>query len=492
MRNRGLRIGLGLGLTTVLVLVVVAVFPRQPADCLPAPGAPPPAAASADPVDADGIGDAYFPRSGDSGYNVASYDIQFRYEPGTDRLHGQATIVARATEDLSRFELDLRLPASAVTVNARPAKIHQDRDKVQVTPVVAVRAGASMAVRVDYAGVPSAVPDRDCGPSPWLHTASGAVAVGEPDIAPWWYPCNDHPLDKATFTITAVVPAGLQMISNGALLGGPEPAEPGWQRWRWQHSEPMATYLAFVAIGHYEILRRDTPFGPYLAAYDRTLAPQVAAAARASVEQTPQIIAFLSGILGPYPFPQLGGVVPDTPTLRGSLEAQTRPVYASEQFTSGERVTSVVHELAHQWFGDSVSVQHWRDIWLNEGFATYAQWLYNEHIGGYRTQQAAARSYARHFADEEFWEIPPGDPGANQMFKPAVYDRGAMALHALRVAVGDTAFFTVLRTWTTQRRGGNGSVADFLALIRRVSGKNVDNIAQTWLFTPTRPPSPPA
>ncbi|MDQ2882556.1 MAG: M1 family metallopeptidase [Actinomycetota bacterium] len=490
MRNRVLWIGLGLVL--LLVVVTAVVLPRYLARCGPIPGVPSSTAASADPAGADGIGDLYFPRSGNGGYHVTSYDIQLRYEPATDRLHGQTTITARATEDLSEFKLDLRLPANAVTVNDRPATIHQDSGKVQVTPAVAVRAGAPMTVRVDYAGVPSAIPTRQCGSSPWLHTADGAVAVGEPDIAPWWYPCNDHPLDKAIFTITAVVPTDLQVISNGALLGGPEPAGPGWQRWRWQENEPMATYLAFVAIGHYDILRRDTPFGPYLAAYDRGLPPPVAAAARASVEQTPQIIEFLSGIFGPYPFHQLGGVVPDTPTLSSSLENQTRPLYASEQFTSGAHVTSVVHELAHQWFGDSVSVQHWSDIWLNEGFATYAQWLYNEHTGGYSTQQTATRSYARHTADDDFWDIPPGNPGADQMFKPAVYDRGAMALQALRVAVGDKDFFTALRTWTTQRRGGNGSVADFLALIQRVSGKNVDNVAQTWLFTPTRPLSPPA
>jgi aminopeptidase N len=144
--------------------------------------------------------------------------------------------------------------------------IHQDSGKLQVTPAVAVRAGTLMRVRVNYAGVPSAIPNRHCGTSPWLRTADGAVAVGEPDITPWWYPCNDHPLDKAAFTITAVAPAGLQVISNGALLGDPEPAGPGWQRWRWAHGEPMAPYLAFVAIGHYDILRRETALGPYLAA----------------------------------------------------------------------------------------------------------------------------------------------------------------------------------------------------------------------------------
>src|SRR5262249_38624928 len=152
-------------------------------------------------------------------------------------------------------------------------------------------------------------------PSPWTRTVDGAVAVGEPDIAAWWYPCNDHPSDKASFTITAVVPAGLQAISNGILLGGPEPAGPGLVRWRWQQSEPMAPYLAFLAIGDYDIIRRDPRFGAYLAAFDRGLPPSLEQAARVSVERTPEILEFLAGIFGPYPFHQLGGVVPDAPTL---------------------------------------------------------------------------------------------------------------------------------------------------------------------------------
>lgn len=482
-----------LALLLVLVALVVLRWTAPPAP-VPVTSRPPPSSAASPPViGADGIGDPYFPRAGDGGYDVTGYDIQVRYDPPTDRLEGHTTITAQATESLSRFDLDLRLPASAVTVDDRPAGIHQDGGKVEVTPAAPVRAGAPMTVRVDYAGVPSSVPDGPGMPSPWVRTPDGAVAVNEPDIAAWWYPCNDHPSDKATFTITAIVPAGLQVISNGALLGGPEPVGSGLARWRWQESEPMATYLAFVAIGNYDIVRRDTRFGLYLAAYDRGLDPQVADAARDSVERTPEIIEFLSGIFGPYPFRQLGGVVPDAPNLNFALEDQTRPVYGPAFFASGQDITVVVHELAHQWFGDSVSVRHWSDIWLNEGFATYAQWLYTERTGGLSAAQTAAREYARYPADDNFWRIPPGSPGGGaEVLNNAVYLRGAMALQALRAAVGDQNFFASLRAWATERAGHNGSVRDFLAVVKHVSGKDIDEVARTWLFTPARPPSPPS
>ncbi|MBV9011279.1 MAG: M1 family metallopeptidase [Pseudonocardiales bacterium] len=492
------RVLISLALALALLVLAAFVIPWRSSRSAPAPAplpspplAPPPAAAPPH-IGADGIGDPYYPHAGDGGYHVTGYDIHVHYDPSTDRLEGHTTVTAQATESLSRFDLDLRLPASAVTVNDRPAWIHQSEGKLQVTPAVPVLAGAPMTVRVDYAGVPSSVPDGPGVPSPWVRTPEGAVAVGEPEIAAWWYPSNDHPSDKATFTITTIVPAGLQVISNGDLLGGPEPAGPGWQRWRWQESQPMATYLAFIAIGHYDIVRRDTRFGLYLAAYDRELDPQIAGAARDSVERTPEIIEFLSGIFGPYPFHQLGGVVPDAPTLHFALENQTRPVYGPVFFASGQDVSVVVHELAHQWFGDSVSVRHWSDIWLNEGFATYAQWLYTEHTGGPSAAQTAAEDYARYPAGDDFWRIPPGAPGDGvKAFNDAVYLRGAMALQALRTAVGDQDFFTALRAWATERADRNGSVRGFLAVLQHVSGKDVADVARSWLFTPARPSAPP-
>jgi aminopeptidase N len=478
------RVLIGLVLA-LLVVVAVVVYPWRSVG--------PPAAEEGAPVaGAAGIGDPYFPRAGNGGYDVTGYDIQIRYDPATDRLEGQTTVTARATQSLSRFNLDLRLPAIAVTVNDQAAEIRQGGGELQVTPVQPVSAGQPMVVRVDYAGVPSEIRGGDGVAEPWARTDDGAVALGEPESAAWWYPSNDHPSDKAMVAVTAVVPAGVEVISNGALLGGPESAGPGWERWRWQATAPMATYLAFVAIGQYDIVRRDTEFGPYVAAYAQGLDPDVAEAARLSVERTPEIARFLSDFFGPYPFDHLGGVVPDAPTLGFALETQTRPVYSPVFFGGGDLdVTVVVHELAHQWFGDSVSVHRWSDIWLNEGFATYAEWLYAERTGGATARQAAAQRYARLPPDADFWQIPPGAPGAARVLDGPIYSRGAMALQALRASVGDEDFFTALRTWSTERRNGNGSVSDFLAVIERVSGDNVDDIAEAWLFSPTRPPAPP-
>jgi aminopeptidase N len=484
-----IRVLIGLGLA-LLVVVAVVVYPWRSSDSPSAPSAP--SFVDEDGRGADGLGDPYFPRAGNGGYDVTGYDIQIRYDPSTDRLEGHTTITAQATDRLSQFNLDLKLAALAVTVNDQPARIRQDGGELQVTPAQPVPADRPMVVNVNYAGVPSDIAHGDGTARAWVRTAEGAVAVGEPESAAWWYPSNDHPSDKATVAVTVTVPAGVEVISNGALIGGPEPAGPGWETWRWKANEPMATYLAFVAIGQYDIVRRDTPFGPYLAAYAQGLAPQVAADARAALERTPEIIKFLSEIFGPYPFGNLGGVVPDAPTLRFALETQTRPVYGPVFFIGGADVSVVVHELAHQWFGDSVSMRQWRDIWLNEGFATYAEWLYSERTGGLSAQQTAAQTYALYPADADYWQTTPGNPGTAKVLTRAVYTRGAMALQALREKVGDADFFTALRTWTTERRGGNGAVEDFLAVLERVSGDEVDDVAQAWLFSPTRPPALPA
>jgi aminopeptidase N len=437
-----------------------------------------------------GLGDPNYPLGGNSGYEVSHYDIALRYQPTDDRLVGDATIIATPTSALSRFSLDLWLPASAVTVDGRVATIHQRGGKLFVTPQTPTVPGRTMTVEVQYAGTPSEIPlGAIAGPKPWVRTPDGVVAAArEPDGAAWWYPCNDHPSDKASFEITVTVPTGTQAISNGALIDGGALADPGWWRWRWRESAPMATYLATLAVGHYDIVARDTPVGHYLAAYGRGLDPAVLARVRPWIEETPDIVAWLATYFGPYPFDQLGGVLPPS-GFTDSLETQTRPLYAGSR-TDFEKVT-VVHELAHQWFGDSVSLRRWEDIWLNEGFATYAEWMYREHTGGPTIGATAAKTYAQHRSGDEFWTVPPARPGAGDTLSDPVYERGAMALQAIRAAVGDDSFFASLRAWTAENRWGNGDTAQFIKTVERVSGRDIDDVARIWLFTPSRPPATP-
>jgi aminopeptidase N len=199
--------------------------------------------------------------------------------------------------------------------------------------------------------------------------------VGEPEIAWWWFPSNDHPLDKATFDISVSVPDGTQVVSNGVMTDAPVRELLGWSRWNWRSVKPMATYLAFLALGHYEIRTDISQTGqPVVTAYAQNLG-DLSDAAHASVERTSEVIDWESTVFGPYPFEARGGVVAPARSLGFALEDQTRPVYDGAFWRRGSNVSVVVHENAHQWFGDSVSVASWRDIWLNEGFATYAQWL---------------------------------------------------------------------------------------------------------------------
>jgi aminopeptidase N len=391
-------------------------------------------------------------------------------------------VTATATQDLSRFDLDFALTATAVTVNGAPATTSASGTELVVTPARPIADGARMTVRVRYAGTPSEV--RVGGLTPWIRTPTGALAVNEPEIAAWWFPSNDHPRDKATYDITATVPAGHQVISNGVLRG--TTTGTGTTTWSWRESRPMATYLAFVAIGTYDLERGNTASGlPYLAAFSTDL-PGGGRDARASIRETPAILDWGSRTFGPYPFDAAGGVVPDG-NFGFALENQTRPVYSAGFFATGPNRYVVVHELAHQWYGDSVSVDLWRDIWLNEGFATMAEWLYSEHLGEGTAQSLFDAAYRTNPADSPLWAVGIGDPGPAHLFDGAVYDRGAMTLQALRNRIGDGAFFRVLRRWATVKRYGNGSIGEFTGLAEAVSGQDLRTFFRVWLYTAAKP-----
>jgi aminopeptidase N len=302
-----------------------------------------------------------------------------------------------------------------------------------------------------------------------------------------WFPSNNHPRDKATYDIAVTVPSGLTAIANGVEAGTVD-AGGGWTTWRWRENRPMAPYLATMAIGKFRVLRGGADGLPVVGAVAAGLSTDVDDAIRS----TPEIVSYLASLFGPYPFDAMGGIVVDAPGMSFALETQTRPVYGPGFFTGGDRARrtiTVAHELTHQWFGDSVSLHDWRDIWLNEGFATYGQWLWTEHLGIATVQRSVDEAYDAP-GNGPGWQPPPGDPGVDRLFGGSVYERGGMTLHTLRMAVGDDAFFRILRTWAAQRRYGTGTTAEFVALAEQVAGRSLADLFDAWLYRTPKPPRP--
>ena len=642
---------------------------------------------------APGIGDPYFPLDGNGGYDVRHYDLDVTYDPETDLLSGTATIRARATQNLSAFNLDFAgLNVRSVHVDGRPADWTRDGDEMTVTPTRGLRDRTRFTTVVRYDGIPETLPD-DSG---FFHTDDGALVIGQPHVADTWFPVNDHPLDKASFTIVITAPSGLEAISNGILKNTRE--RNGWTTWTWDAREPMAPYLVGMGIGEFDVrayrqagirywdaidpdlftplsprtgqqyavsqaadlsykrlthtisvpaegaqlsfwITRDTEFNwdfafvevhtvgqddwttlpdqngattqdtgfscpywlqlhPFLEHYqtdngDDTCAPTgttgewyaasgasdgyeewavdlsayagsqvevsisyasddsvqlsglfvddilvstgegttsfendgdtfdgwlvpgapegsepnpndwvagtteaapptLGEVAEASLARQPEILEWESDLFGRYPFSAAGGIVDDEDRLFFALENQTRPIYSKYFFddsVSGDSV--VVHELAHQWFGDSLAVAGWQHIWLNEGFATYAEWLWSEREGLGTAQEIFDFVYSTP-ADDPFWDLTIGDPGPDNVFDIAVYDRGAMTLHQLRLTIGDDDFFRLIRRWVRSYEGGNVTTDDFIALAERVSGQQLDDLFDVWLFTPSKPELPDA
>jgi aminopeptidase N len=247
----------------------------------------------------------------------------------------------------------------------------------------------------------------------------------------------------------------------------------------------MASYLATIDVGQWVFNRRTTASGiRIIDAVD----PDVAARANPALARQEDMLAFFETQFGEYPFNAAGAIVDDHPGIFFALETQTRPIYSSIFFDFGPGDLVVAHEIAHQWFGDSVALSRWRDIWLNEGFATYAEWLWMEHEG---FADAPAVMFAANYdamaPDDFFWDLPIGSPGPSRLFDGAVYLRGAMTLQALRDRVGDTAFFDILRAWTARYRGGHGSTAKLIALSEEISGRELSGFFRNWLYSLDRP-----
>lgn len=446
---------------------------------IPAPGGGSPGGQS--------IGDPYFPQDGNTGYRVDNYTLDLSYTPGADLLSGTATITATTTQDLSSFSFDFGLATSGVTVNGVPAAFKTGPGKLIVTPSDPIVNGQRMSVAVTYSGVPSKV--RTAEGQVWFNTPDGAGSVAEPHYAATWYPCNDHPSNKATWDVSVSVPAGTTAITNGELVSSDQVG--GRTVWKWHMSKPTATYGTFLAVGKFDFRNTTSANGrPFIRAYDNRLSSTEKSNAVKDIERTPEVIAWEAGLFGPYPFDSEGGVAQNAGSQNDAEEFQSRPCY-SDVFKSDD-LTDIVHENAHQWFGCAVTPKTWRDIWLNEGFARYSEWLWDEHTGKKPAAASADANYNSYKSGDSFWKIKPGDPGAKNLLDDAVYERGAMTLATLRATVGDAVFFQILQHRVSEHLYGNESTAEFIALANRISGKDLTGLFDTWLFTAGRPPHVPS
>jgi aminopeptidase N len=444
---------------------------------------------------AAGLGDPYFPLEGNGGYDVQHYDIAFSYDPATKRLDGTTTVTALATQDLSRFDLDLQqLDVAKVTVDGRAASFTRDGQELKITPPHGIRRSSRFAVAVTYGGAPQTIigsPIVFGSPYGFVHTDDGAFIGDEPNASSTWFPSNDHPSDKASFTFRVTVPKDRSVIANGRLVSHNTTGDKS--TWVWDEKLPMATYLATADIGQWQFKTGKTPGGiPETIAVDPKLIgrdPNHPDPMAFFWDTTAEATDLWSKTFGKYAFDSTGAIA-DLATYNGqpigfSLETQTRPLYSDVRSSN-----TIAHELAHQWFGDAVSVRDWNDVWLNESFATFAQWLWAEKHGGATVHDQARTTYNQHAATDSWWNVVIADPQRDTMFHNRVYSGGAMVLEFLREKMGDDAFFTLLRTWYEQHKYGNGSTEQFTALANQVARQDLGSFFQTWLHSPGKPALP--
>jgi aminopeptidase N len=420
----------------------------------------------------------FFPHAGNRGYDAQNYEVVLDYGR-SGRIEAKTTVSARATEVLSRFSLDfLGHRVGQVRVDGAKVRFRRDRGKLIVLPGETIPRGGEFSVAISYSGAPPTITDPDGTQEGWYPTDDGVLAVGEPEGTATWIPCDNVPGDKAGFSFVIGVPKGLKAVANGRFTSA-APMPPDGSRFFWREDKPMSPYLAVLDIGRGRIAKSQVGTRPAWTLVD----PRLGRRSRPVLAELPAIVRFESGLYGPYPFSSAGSIVDFAPKLGYALETQGRPIYPYVP-----DLTTVVHETAHQWFGDSVGLERWPEIWLNEGFATWTEWYYAERHGRRSAHAIFDRLDRVPASNEAFWNPPSAHPGsARNLFGPSTYIRGAMALEALRLKIGTKPMLHLLHDWATAHRYGSGTIKEFTALAENISGRNLDPFFQRWLYRRGKP-----
>ena len=437
-----------------------------------------------------GVGDSLYPHLGNGGYDVQHYTLDLMVnDVATGDLDGTTIIDARATQNLSSFNLDfIGFEITTVTVNGQPAEFQRSRQELTITPSTPLSQNESFTVEVQYQGSPGEMDSTAIQiQTGWITFDGGSFVLSEPDGAASFYPVNDHPLDKATYTFHVTVPEPFEAAANGILK---ETIDNGdTTTFLFEARDPMASYLATVNIDEFDLETSQSENGIPIRNYFPTGSPE---AIREPFARQAEMLDYFSEIFGAYPFEVYGSLVIDL-EFGAALETQTLSIFSKAMIDANNLEGSqhvVAHELAHQWFGDSVSLADWSDIWLNESFATYAQGLWTEHTRGRAELDEWVRRMYTFVREERESMSPPGEPPADRLFNQGVYSWGALCLHALRLEVGDETFFEILKTYHEQFADGNARTADFIAVAEEVSGKELSAFFDSWLYSEDLAPIP--
>ena len=432
-------------------------------------------------------GDSRIPGIGNGGYDAQHYDADIKV--GTDgSLDATSKMKALATQNLDQLNIDfVGFDIESVKINGEKAGFKREDGELVVTPAHQLSKGQEFELQVDYNGQPKPFRSKHAPVTlGWNSFEGGSYVVSEPDGTRAWLPVNDHPTDKASYSFHINVPKPLVAAANGALTGVEENDDS--RTYHFEARDQMASYLSTVHVGDYQRFESKSAEGIPIQNY---FPSDLVEESQRDFARVPEMMSFLSDKFGAYPFETYGNIVMDA-NLGGAaaLETQTLPLYDRGMVTGNQRMDRVlVHELAHHWFGNSVSPGDWKDIWLNEGLASYSEMLWAEHDQGVEARDRAlarAEQIVKRFGSKD----PIAEPAPDKLFDSKVYQGGALAVHALRKEVGDEKFFEILKQYGTQHRDSTATTEDLIAISSAVAGKDLYPFFQDWVYSPDLPQVP--
>lgn len=430
--------------------------------------------------------DPYFPANGDPRYRVNRYELTLDYRPGPNRLAGTARLGAIAGRAaLTEFHLNLAdFRVGRVKVDGRATHYTHRGGRLRIRPAKPIRAGAAFTVEVHWSGNPRPV-SSPWGGIGWEELEDGALVASQPVGAPSWYPCNDRPADKASYQLSVTTPSAYSVVTGGRLLTRTTKAST--TTWVYEQPAPTSSYLVGLSIGRYQTVLLGDPGENGVPQYGH-IPPRLLPQFSRDFARQPAMMELFQELFGPYPFGEYAVVVTEE-GLDVPVEAQGLSLFGANH-VDGARGSErlVAHELAHQWFGNSVTVADWRHIWLNEGFAKYAEWLWSERSGGPTADRLAATAHRKLSSHPQ--DLRLSDPGRKRMFDDRLYERGGLVLHAVRCALGEEAFFRMLRGWAGVHRGGTVTTCAFTTHAARFAVRPLDDLFTAWVEETALPPLP--